>query len=105
MAKKKRHLFTELQEGFDALEKERAGKLTLKRVTIEAKPKVVINSDEIIAIRKCLNMSQSVFAAALRIEKRTLERWEHGSGASGANAMLILMAGRYPDTLERVSGL
>jgi hypothetical protein len=37
-AKSKRDIFTELIEGFDALEKQRGGKLTLRTFKVENKP-------------------------------------------------------------------
>jgi hypothetical protein len=37
-AKTKRDIFTELVEGFDALEKQREGKITLRTFNVESKP-------------------------------------------------------------------
>lgn len=101
----KRDLFAELTEGFNALESEREGKITLKTHHVKRKGKVSVTSKKVIAIRKQLNMSQAVFASTLGIEKRTLERWEQGHGAQGAPAMLLRLVEKYPDTIERVSGL
>ena len=101
----KRNLFNELKDGFEALQAEREGKLTLKTYPVEDKPKATISGEEIAAIRHKLHMSQAVFASVLRVEKRTLERWEHGQGAHGASAMLIKLVEKYPDTLDRVSNL
>lgn len=101
----KRNLFTELKEGFDALGNERKGKLTLKTSNIEIKSKPSITGKEIVKIRNDLRMSQAVFAAVLRVEKRTLERWERGSGTQGSTATLIKLVEKYPDTLDKVSSL
>ncbi|MEX0619072.1 MAG: type II toxin-antitoxin system MqsA family antitoxin [Pseudohongiellaceae bacterium] len=101
----KRDLFTELKEGFDALGKAREGKITLKTHDVQRKAKVALSGKKVLSIRKRLNMSQAVFASALGIEKRTLERWEQGQGVQGAPAMLIKLVEKYPDTLDRVAGL
>jgi DNA-binding XRE family transcriptional regulator len=48
-------------------------------------------------------MSQSVFAALLALNKRTLERWEHGKAKpSDTVAVLIRMVHKYPDTIDRI---
>ena len=101
----KRDLFAELAEGFEALDKEYAGKITLKTHHVKRQTKITLSSKKIIAIRKRLHMSQAVFASALGIEKRTLERWEQGQGVQGAPAMLLRLVEKYPDTIERVSTL
>lgn len=102
---KKRNLFAEIDEGIHALKNERAGKLTLKSCKVKQQAKACITGKEIVDIRNQLRMSQAVFASALRVEKRTLERWEHGQGVQGPAAMLIKLVKRYPDTLERVANV
>lgn len=101
----KRDLFSELTEGFEALAKEREGKITLKTHQVKRKEKVTLSSRKVIAIRRRLRMSQAVFAATLGIEKRTLERWEQGQGVQGASAILLRLVEEYPDTIEKVSAL
>ena len=72
----KRKLFSELSEGFEALTAERLGKITLKRHRVEAKPAPEVSADEVLVLRKKLNLSRAVFARYLRINERTLENWE-----------------------------
>ena len=71
----KRNLFDELTEGFNALK----------------------------AQRERLNVSRAVLAARLRTNLRTLENWEQGRAKPNAQAaLLIRLAARYPETMERL---
>ncbi len=59
---------------------------------------------EMMAARMTSGLSQSAFAKALGVSKRTLENWEQGRvEPSGAARRLIALAARYPDTLERLA--
>jgi len=40
--------------------------------------------------------------APLRINERTLEKWEQGRAKPNPQAALVLLVRRYPDTLERL---
>ena len=101
---KKRNLFAEIAEGFDALAEERAGKRTLRTHAVDMKPAPTVTADELIALRERLHLSQSVFARYLRTNPRTLENWEQGRARPNAQAaLLIRLVERYPDTLERLA--
>lgn len=102
--RKKRDLFAELSEGFDALAAQRAGKRTLRTHTIKAKPAPTISARDLIRLRKNLNLSRSLFAAYLRTNVRTLENWEQGRAKPNAQAALLLrLVQRYPDTVHRLA--
>ncbi len=50
--------------------------------------------------------SRAVFARKLRINERTLEKWEQGRAKPNPQAAaLVLLVRRYPDTLERLEKL
>ncbi len=101
---KKRSLFAELAEGFDALAEQRAGKRTLHTETVESKPAPEIGADELLALRERLKLSRPVFAHYLRTNPRTLENWEQGRARPNAQAaLLIRLVERYPDTVERLA--
>jgi putative transcriptional regulator len=101
---KKRNLFAELAEGFDALAEERAGKRTLRSHVVEAKPAPEVSADELLALRERLHLSRPVFARYLRTNPRTLENWEQGRAKPNAQAaLLIRLVERYPDTVERLA--
>lgn len=76
---KKRHLFDEMMEGFDALEDQRAGKRTLRTHAVKLKPAPKISARELTKIRKDMNLSRGLFAGYLRTNVRTLENWEQGA--------------------------
>jgi putative transcriptional regulator len=100
----KRKLFDELQEGFNALQSAREGKLTLREHVVEKKPAPTISPEELLNLREKLHMSRTVFARYLRTNERTLENWEQGRASPNAQAaILIRMVERYPDTVERLS--
>jgi putative transcriptional regulator len=102
----KRQIFDELAEGVTAMKDHRKGKLTLRtyKVVPAALPKV--DSKLIKDTRKKLHCSRAVFARKLRINERTLEKWEQGRGRPNDQASaLVLLVRKYPDTLERLEKL
>ena len=102
----KRNLFSELKEGFQALQGEQESKITLKQYAIEKPVTPQLTSHELVELRDKLNISQAVFASYLRINKRTLENWEQGRAKPNAQAAtLIKMVQKYPDTIERLSNM
>ena len=102
----KRNLFDELMEGLDALQAEREGKLTLKRVALPQFTEPTITSDEIITLRQAKNLSRPVFAHVIRTNPRTLESWEQGRSKPNAQAALLLrLVEKYPETLEHLKTL
>ncbi len=89
----KRDIFGELMEGVAAMKGRRAGKITLRTHKVETSPLPKVDSKLILDTRKKLRCSRAVFARRLRINERTLEKWEQGretessgggSGATGA---------------------
>ena len=99
---KKRNLFAEIAEGFDALAEERAGKRTLRTYEVELKPAPEVSAGELLALRERLHLSRPVFASYLRTNPRTLENWEQGRARPNAQAaLLIRLVERFPDTVER----
>ncbi|SER56798.1 helix-turn-helix domain-containing protein [Giesbergeria anulus] len=100
---KKRDLFAELTEGFDALALNRVGKQTLRTHEVEIKPTVGVTASELQALRQRLNLSRPVFARYLRTKPRTLENWEQGRAKPNAQAaLLIRLVERFPDTMQRL---
>lgn len=104
--KKKRDVFSEIVEGFDALEAERKGKLTLRQVQVESKPVPVLEPQEVLAVREKLHLSRQVFARYLRTNPRTLENWEQGRAKPNAQAaVLIRMVAKFPDMVQRLEAV
>ena len=101
---KKRNLFNELMEGFDALADQRAGKRTLRSHVIRAKPAPRISARELMKVRLDMKLSRGLFARYLRTNVRTLENWEQGRARPNAQAaLLIRLVQRYPDTVRRLA--
>jgi putative transcriptional regulator len=100
---KKRNIFGELMEGVAAMKRSRKGKITLRTHKVEAAPLPDVNSEMIRNTRKRLRCSRAVFARKLRINVRTLEKWEQGRAKPNPQAAaLVLLVRRFPDTLERL---
>ena len=103
---KKRNLFAEIAEGFDALAEARAGKRTLRTHEVEMMQAPEVSAEELLALRERLHLSRTVFARYLRTNPRTLENWEQGRARPNAQAaLLIKLVERYPDTVERLAAV
>jgi len=99
----KRDIFGELMEGVVAMKSHREGKLTLRSYKVEPAPLPNVDSKLIRDTRKRLRCSRAVFARKLRINERTLEKWEQGRAKPNPQAAaLVLLVRRYPDTLARL---
>ena len=103
---KKRDIFAELVEGFDALEQQREGKLTLRTFKVESKPVPMLSPQDVLNVREQLHLSRPVFARYLRTNPRTVENWEQGRAKPNAQAaLLIRMVAKYPDTVKRLAAV
>ncbi len=99
----KRKIFDELIEGIEAMTQHREGKLTLRSYKVELPPLPTVNSKFIRETRKRMRCSRAVFARKLRINLRTLEKWEQGRAKPNPQAAaLVLLVRKYPDMLERL---
>jgi putative transcriptional regulator len=99
----KRDLFGELMEGMTAMKSHREGKLTLRSFKVEPAPLPKVDAKLIRGTRRKLGCSRAVFARKLRINLRTLEKWEQGRAQPNPQAAaLLLLVRQYPDTLERL---
>jgi putative transcriptional regulator len=102
----KRNIFAELMEGVAAMKNHREGKLTLRTYKVEVAPLPKVDSKFLRDTRKKLRCSRAVFARRLRINERTLEKWEQGRAKPNRQAAaLVLLVRRYPDTLARLDDL
>ncbi len=99
----KRKLFDELMEGVDAMKAHREGRITLRSYRHDPAPLPSLDSAFIRETREKLRCSRAVFARKLRINERTLEKWEQGRAKPNPQAIaLLLLVRRYPDTLQRL---
>ena len=90
-------------EGVAAMKGHREGKLTLRSYKVESAPLPKVDASLIRDTRKRLRCSRAVFARRLRINERTLEKWEQGRAKPNPQAAaLVLLVRKYPDTLERL---
>ena len=102
----KRKIFDELMEGVTAMKRHRDGKITLRSYKVEAAPLPQVDSKFIRETRLKLRCSRAVFARRLRVNERTLEKWEQGRAKPNPQAAaLMLLVRKYPDTLGRLDEL
>lgn len=102
----KRNVFGEMKEGVAAMKRHREGKLTLRHYKVVPAPLPKLDSKLIRDTRRRLRCSRAVFARKLRINERTLEKWEQGRAKPNPQATaLILLVRRFPDTLQRLEKL
>jgi putative transcriptional regulator len=100
---KKRDIFSDLMEGVAAMKSDREGKLTLRTYKVAAAPLPKVDSKLLRDTRRKLRYSRAVFARKLRINERTLEKWEQGRAKPNPQAAaLVLLVRKYPDTLARL---
>jgi putative transcriptional regulator len=94
---KKRDIFAELTEGFDALKQQREGKLTLRTFKVQSKPVPTLSPQDVVSVREQLH---------LRTNPRTLENWEQGRAKPNAQAaLLIRMVAQFPDMVQRLEAV
>jgi putative transcriptional regulator len=99
----KRNIFGELMEGVAAMKSHREGKLTLRSSKVEPAPLPKVDANLIRSTRQKLGCSRAVFARQLRINLRTIEKWEQGRAKPNPQAAaLVLLVRKFPDTLERL---
>jgi putative transcriptional regulator len=99
----KRDIFSEMMEGVAAMKSHRESKLTLRTYKFETAPLPRVDSKLLRDTRKRLRCSRAVFARKLRINERTLEKWEQGRAKPNPQAAaLVLLVRKYPDTLARL---
>jgi putative transcriptional regulator len=99
----KRDIFGELMEGVAAMKTHREGKITLRTHKVQQTSLPKVDSKLIRDTRKKLNCSRAIFARKLRINERTLEKWEQGRAKPNPQAAaLVLLVRKYPDTLLRL---
>lgn len=68
-----------------------------------AKPELATNGTGETGDCKRLHCSRAVLGRKLRINERTLEKWEQGRAKPNPQAAaLVLLVRKYPDTLERL---
>src|SRR5207245_11422179 len=95
----KRKIFDELMEGVNAMKKHREGKLTLRSYKEELTPLPAVDSKFIRETRERMRCSQAVFARKLRINERTLEKWEQVRAQPNKHAAKLILLGTCCRTL------
>lgn len=102
----KRNLFDELMQGVEDLQQQRQQKITLKTTKVKELPQLDITAAEIREIREKLGVSRPVFAKLLRMNPRSVERWEQDKGhPDQGNITLLRLVKEHPETVELIANL
>jgi putative transcriptional regulator len=103
---KKRNLFDEISAGITDMRAHREGKVTLRSAKLTAPPAPHLRRGEIQQVRERLGVSQAVFAYMLRVNPRTLQRWEQGQNRPNDQAVvLIRLVEEHPEVLRHLETL
>lgn len=95
----KQELFNRLIESFHQAIAHAQGKLELRTTYLPRSPEK-LGKDQIIELRRQLDCSQQVFAAALNVSLKSVQAWESGTKTpSGAALKLLTIVQRHPDVL------
>lgn len=98
-------MFDELMTGAKQMRDHAAGKkvVGIREVVREVKPPRPLGKEDIIKLRKKLNVSQAAFALLLNTSAATVRAWEQGSNApSGSTLRLLAIARKDPKALFTV---
>lgn len=94
--------FESIMSGLAQVKAHREGKLKLKTTTIEIAPLPQCDAKTVKQLRADLGLTQSIFATALGVSKKTIEAWESGHNVpSGIACRLLEVIGKDKDILER----
>ena len=100
--RKKRYVFDELMEGFDALAEQRAGKRTLRTHAVKPKPVPEMSARELTKVREQMKLSRSLFAG-VPTHHRAYAGSRGRPKANGQAALPIRLVQLYPDTIRRLA--
>jgi len=93
-------VFGQLKTGLEDCLAHARGKLTLATIEVPAPPPKA-NPRRIVALRRNLRMSQSVFAATLNVSTKTVQSWEQGlREPNEASLRLLQIIGAQPSVVE-----
>ena len=90
--KAKRDVFSERMEGIDAMKGQREGKLTLRSYKVEVMP-LPKSFETASRYAKEAALFAGSFARKLRINERTLEKWEQGRAKPNPQAAALVLLG------------
>lgn len=94
--------FESIMQGLGEVKAHHEGKLKLKTTAIEIAPLPVYNANAIKALRLSLGLSQTVFALAVGVAKKTVEAWEAGRNVpTGASCRFLEVLRKDHDFIQR----
>jgi putative transcriptional regulator len=94
--------FNSIMRGLVEVKAYNEGKLKLKTTAIEIAPLSHCDANTVKRLRSELGLSQSIFATALGVSKKTVEAWESGRNVpNGSACRLLEVIGKDKSLLER----
>lgn len=95
-------MFAELMEGLNQMADHAAGKEVkgVREIVKEVRTPRPFSKEDIVRLRKKLQVSQSAFAVLLNISPKTVQKWEQGENRpNGASLKLLNIAKKNPEML------
>lgn len=100
----KRNLSDVLLSRVQDMKGKREGKVALRSATVDNKMAPQLTAEELVRLRRRLDVSTAVFSRYLRTSVRTVEGWEQGKTKPNAQAaLLIKLIEKYPETVAQLA--
>lgn len=97
--------FERVKAGLEEAIQHFRGEITLRVIEVPSPPPAC-SAAEILALRRRLNVSQTIFGALLNVSYKTVQSWEQGERTpSHAALRLLQVASESPDSVFRAGGL
>jgi putative transcriptional regulator len=94
--------YKSIMRGLEEIKAHNEGRARLKSTEIEIAAPPRYDAESVRELRSELRLSQSAFAEALGVSKKTVEAWEAGRNEpSGSACRLLELVGNDKDILER----
>jgi putative transcriptional regulator len=98
----KMSVFEQMRAGLEDSIAWSKGQISLKTTTLPAPPPKA-GAAHILALRRRLNMSQTVFAATINVSPKTIQSWEQGTRVpSDAALRLVQVVALQPGIVEQL---
>lgn len=95
-------IFDSIVTGMNEILADQQGKMTLRRVDAPPAKPAPLTPQEIVRLRKRLNMSQALFARFLNVAPDTERAWEQGKRTpSGPSLKLLRLIEKNPEILQK----
>ena len=83
-------VFDSIMQGLNEAVAYEKGENTARSASITVTPPPEVTAEEVKMLRQSMNMTQTLFAAALGVSNKTVEAWEKGTNTPAGTARRII---------------